>query len=102
AHHIALQLCQRLVSDDPPTALVDRVAKKFLATDGDLRETVRAIISSPEFWDPQQYRSKVKSPFEYVISAVRAVNASVDNPLPIAHALQQIGQPLYGEQPPTG
>jgi uncharacterized protein (DUF1800 family) len=102
AHHIALQLCQRLVSDDPPAALVDRVAKKFLATDGDLRETVRAIISSREFWDPQQYRSKVKSPFEYVISAVRAVNATVDNPLPIARALQQIGEPLYGAQPPTG
>ncbi|MDQ6802522.1 MAG: DUF1800 domain-containing protein [Acidobacteriota bacterium] len=102
AHHIALQLCQRLVSDDPPKALVDRVAKKFLATDGDLRETERAIIDSPEFWDPKQYRAKVKSPFEYVISAVRAVNATVDNPLPIARALQQIGEPLYGAQPPTG
>ena len=102
AHHIALQLCQRLVSDDPPKALVDRVAKKFLATDGDLRETVRAVIDSPEFWDPKQYRAKVKSPFEYVISAVRAVNATVENPLPIARALQQIGEPLYGAQPPTG
>ncbi|HEX9501805.1 MAG TPA: DUF1800 domain-containing protein [Thermoanaerobaculia bacterium] len=102
AHHIALQLCQRLVSDNPPKALVDRVAKKFLATDGDLRETVRAIIDSPEFWDPKQYRAKVKSPFEYVISAVRAVHATVDNPLPIARALQQIGEPLYGAQPPTG
>ncbi|HEY8182972.1 MAG TPA: DUF1800 domain-containing protein [Thermoanaerobaculia bacterium] len=102
AHHIALQLCQRLVSDDPPKALVDRVAKKFLATDGDLRESVRAIITSPEFWDPKQYRAKMKSPFEYVISAVRAVNATVDNPLPIARALQQIGEPLYGAQPPTG
>lgn len=102
AHHIALQLCQRLVSDNPPKALVDRVAKKFLATDGDLRETVRAIIASPEFWDPKQYRAKVKSPFEYAISAVRALNATVDNPLPIARALQQIGQPLYGAQPPTG
>jgi uncharacterized protein (DUF1800 family) len=102
AHHIASQLCQRLVSDDPPKALVDRVAKKFVATDGDLRETVRAIITSPEFWDPKQYRAKMKSPFEYVISAVRAVNATVDNPLPIARALQQIGQPLYGAQPPTG
>jgi uncharacterized protein (DUF1800 family) len=63
---------------------------------------VRAVIDSPEFWDPKQYRAKVKSPFEYVISAVRAVNASVDNPLPIARALQQIGEPLYGAQPPTG
>ena len=102
AHHIALQLCQRLVSDDPPKALVDRVAKKFLRSNGDLRQTVKAVIDSPEFWDPKQYRAKVKPPFEYVISAVRAVNATIDNPLPIARALQQIGEPLYGSQPPTG
>ncbi len=102
AHHIAYQLCQRLVADDPPTALVDRVAKTFLATDGDLRMTVKAIIDSPEFWAPAAYRAKVKSPFEYVISAVRAVDARIDNPLPIARALQQIGEPLYGAQPPTG
>ena len=102
AHHIALQLAQRLVSDDPPKALVDRVAKKFLDSDGDLRQTVKAVIDSPEFWDAKDYRAKVKSPFEYVISAVRAVNATVDNPLPIARALQQIGEPLYGAQPPTG
>jgi uncharacterized protein (DUF1800 family) len=102
AHHIALQLCQRLVSDDPPKALVDRVAKKFLRSDGDLRQTVKAVIDSPEFWDPKQFRAKVKPPFEYVISAVRAVNATIDNPLPIARALQQIGEPLYGSQPPTG
>jgi len=102
AHHIALQLCQRLVADDPPPALVDRVAAKFLATDGDLRETVRAVISSPEFWDPKSYRAKVKSPFEYAISAVRAVNAQITDATPIARSLQQIGEPLYGAQPPTG
>ena len=99
AHHIALQLCQRLVADDPPKALVDRVAKKFLATDGDLRQTVKAVIDSREFWNAKE---REKSPFEYVISALRAVNATVDNPLPIARALQQIGEPLYGAQPPTG
>jgi uncharacterized protein (DUF1800 family) len=102
AHRIALKLCQRLVADDPPPALVDRVAKKFLSTDGDLRQTVRAVIESPEFWDPASYRSKVKSPFEYTISAVRAVNAQITDPAPIARALQQIGEPLYGAQPPTG
>ena len=102
AHHIALQLCQRLVSDDPPKALVDRVAKRFLDTDGDLRQSVKAVIDSREFWDPKDYRAKLKSPFQYVISAVRAVNATVDNPLPLARALQQIGEPLYGAQPPTG
>jgi len=102
AHHIAYKLCQRLVADEPPPALVDRVAKKFLATDGDLRQTVKAVIESPEFWDPASYRAKVKSPFEYAISAVRAVNAQISDPMPIARALQQIGEPLYGAQPPTG
>ena len=102
AHHIALQLCQRLVSDNPPKALVARVAKQFLMSDGDLRQTVKAVIVSPEFWDPKDYRAKVKPPFEYVISAVRAVNATINNSLPIARALQQIGEPLYGAQPPTG
>jgi len=102
AHRIAYKLCQRLVADEPPPALVARVAKKFLATDGDLRQAVRAVIESPEFWSPASYRAKVKSPFEYTISAVRAVNAQITDPTPIARALQQIGEPLYGAQPPTG
>jgi uncharacterized protein (DUF1800 family) len=102
AHHIAYQLCQRLVADDPPSALVDRVARQFLSTDGDLRQTVKAVIDSPEFWDPRYYRAKVKSPFEYAISAVRAIDATIVDPLPIAKGLQQVGEPLYGAQPPTG
>jgi uncharacterized protein (DUF1800 family) len=102
AHHIALQLCQRLVADDPPPALVDRVAKRFLANGGDLRDTVKTIIDSREFWDPAVYRAKVKTPFEYVVSAVRAVGARIVNPLPLARGLQQLGEPLYGAQPPTG
>ncbi|MEO6259832.1 MAG: DUF1800 domain-containing protein [Thermoanaerobaculia bacterium] len=102
ARHIATRLCQRLVADEPPPALVDRVAKRFLDTDGDLRQTVKAVIDGPEFWDPRASRSKVKSPFEYAVSAVRAIRATVNNPIPIARALQQIGEPLYGAQPPTG
>ena len=102
AHHIAYQLCQRLIADDPPKAAVDRVAKKFRDSDGDLRQTVKAVIDSPEFWAPQYYRAKVKSPFEYVISAVRATDATLDNPLPMARALNQIGEGLYLSQPPTG
>jgi uncharacterized protein (DUF1800 family) len=102
AHHIAYQLCQRLVADDPPKALVDRVAKRFLDTDGDLRQTARAVIDSPEFWQPQYYDAKVKSPFEYVASAVRAIGGRLDDPTPLARSLQQMGEPLYGAQPPTG
>jgi uncharacterized protein (DUF1800 family) len=102
AQHIARKLCQRLVSDDPPKALVDRVAKRFLDSDGDLRETVRAVISSPEFWDRTAYHSKVKSPFEYVVSAVRAVGGQIKEPIPLARELLKMGEPLYMAQPPTG
>ncbi|HEX3580805.1 MAG TPA: DUF1800 domain-containing protein [Thermoanaerobaculia bacterium] len=102
AHHIAYQLCQRLVADDPPPTLVNRVAKRFLDTRGDLRETVKAVINSPEFWEPQYYDAKVKSPFEYVASAVRAIGAHLDDPMPLSRSLQQMGEPLYGAQPPTG
>jgi uncharacterized protein (DUF1800 family) len=102
ARHIATQLCQRLVADDPPKALVDRVAKRFLDTDGDLRQTVKAVVESPEFRDPHYFEGKVKSPFEYVVSAVRAVDASIDNPLALVRQIAQIGEPLYGAQPPTG
>ena len=108
AHHpstakfIATKLSQRLVSDTPPPALVDRVAKRFLATNGDLRETVKAVIESPEFWNAKNYRAKVKSPFEYAISAVRAAGARVEDPLPLARELRKIGEPLYFSQPPTG
>jgi uncharacterized protein (DUF1800 family) len=102
AHHIAYQLCQRLVADEPPKALVERVAKRFLDTDGDLRQTVKAVIDSREFWDPQAYRSKVKSPFEYAVSAVRAVDGQIVDARPLARELQKIGEPLYGAQPPTG
>ncbi len=102
ARHIAFQLCRRFVADDPPQALVDRVAKRFLATGGDLRETVRAVVTSGEFFDPQDYRAKVKSPFEYVVSALRAVGAEPEDALPIARQLAQMGEPLYLCQPPTG
>ncbi|HUP60299.1 MAG TPA: DUF1800 domain-containing protein [Thermoanaerobaculia bacterium] len=102
AKHIATKLCQRLVADEPPAALVDRVAKQFLATNGDLRATVKAVIESPEFSDPRYYRTKVKSPFEYAISAVRAAGARIEDPLPLARELRKIGEPLYFAQPPTG
>jgi uncharacterized protein (DUF1800 family) len=101
ARHIAYQLCVRLVADDPTKALVERVAKAFLGSDGDLRETLRAVLTSPEFSDPKVYRAKVKSPFEYVISAVRALGATTDGRA-LARQLVQMGEPLYLCQPPTG
>jgi uncharacterized protein (DUF1800 family) len=101
AHHIAYQLCQRLVADDPPKELVDRVARRFLANGGDLRDTVRAVVTSPEFFDPHYYRSKIKSPFEYVVSALRAVGGETDGRA-VAGQIAQMGEPLYLCQPPTG
>jgi uncharacterized protein (DUF1800 family) len=101
ARHIAAKLCERLVADDPPKQLVERVAGVFLSTHGDLRETVRAIVTSPEFLDPSVYRAKVKSPFEYVVSAVRASGGTTDGQA-LARQLVQMGEPLYMCQPPTG
>jgi uncharacterized protein (DUF1800 family) len=72
ARFIARKLCQRFVSDDPPAELVDRAARMFRASDGDLRVVVRTIVTGPEFYSPQAYRAKIKSPFEYAVSAVRA------------------------------
>ncbi len=101
ARHIAYQLCQRLVADDPPRDLVERVANVFLLTDGDLREVVRAIVTSPEFFEPRFYRAKVKTPFEYVVSAVRALGAGTDG-VGLARQITTQGEPLYLCAPPTG
>jgi uncharacterized protein (DUF1800 family) len=102
AHHIAFELAQRFVADDPPAALVDRAAKTFLDTKGDLREVVRTIITAPEFYADAAYRAKVKTPLEFVVSAVRATGATVVNPQPMVAAMRNLGMPLYGCQPPTG
>jgi len=82
AHHISFELAQRFVSDQPPAALVDRMAQTFLKTDGDIREVLRTMIYSPEFWSRDAYRSKVKTPFELVASATRAVGAEFYRALP--------------------
>jgi uncharacterized protein (DUF1800 family) len=103
AHHIAFKLAQRFVADDPPATLVDRAAKVFLDTKGDLREVTRTIITSPEMFDSDTYRAKVKTPFEFVVSALRATGATVTNAQPIVQQLRgPLGMPLYGCQPPTG
>jgi uncharacterized protein (DUF1800 family) len=103
AHHIVYELAQRFVSDKPPASLVDRTAKVFLDTNGDLRQVVRAILTSPEFYADDAYRAKVKTPLEFVVSAVRATDATVVNAQPIIAELRgNLGMPLYGCQPPTG
>ncbi len=102
ARYIARKLATRFVSDSPPQALVDRAAQVFLRTDGDIREVVRTIVTSNEFYASTAYRSKVKSPFEVVVSALRAMNAIPDETPRTAQAIALLGQPIYGHQAPNG
>lgn len=102
AHFICNKLAMRFVSDDPPPSLVDRMAQTFLKKDGDIREVLKTMFDSPEFWAPEAYRAKVKTPLEFVVSAVRASGADVTDARPLIHQLQIMGMPLYGMQPPTG
>lgn len=102
ARHIAYQLAQRFVADEPPAALVDRAAAVFLKTKGNLRDVVRSIITSPEFFAASTVRAKVKTPLEFVVSAARATNADISSAQPLVTALRNLGMPLYGCQPPTG
>jgi uncharacterized protein (DUF1800 family) len=102
ARFIATKLVRRFVADTPPPALVDRAAKTFRETDGNLREVVRTIITSPEFFAADAYRAKVKTPFEFIVSAVRATGADVVDATPLVQAVRQLGMPLYMCQPPTG
>ena len=102
ARFIATKLARRLVADDPPQALVSRAAQRFRETDGDLREVVRTIVTSPEFFANDAYRAKTKNPFEFVVSAVRVTGLDLRNRMPLAQATRELGMPLYGAQPPTG
>jgi len=102
AHHLSYELAEHFVADNPPPALVDRMAKTFQKTKGDLHETVRTMIYSPEFWSRNSYRAKIKTPFELVASATRALGADVDAPTYLVGWVERIGEPLYRCQPPTG
>ena len=102
AHHISFKLAQRFVSDAPPADLVDRAAQTFTRTKGSLREVVRTIVTSPEFFAPAAYRAKVKTPFEFVVSALRATSADLRQATATVRALAGLGMPLYLCQPPTG
>lgn len=102
AKFICTQLAQRFVSDNPPPALLARMQSTFLKKDGDIREVLRAMFRSPEFWAPEAYHAKVKTPLEFVVSAVRASGAEVNDPQPLLQFLNRMGEPLYGCQPPNG
>jgi len=102
AKFIARKLAIRFVSDEPPQALVDRAAATFLRTDGNIREVVRTIVTSPEFFSRAALRSKVKSPFEVVVSTLRALDAAPDPSPRTAQLIARLGQPIFGHQAPNG
>jgi uncharacterized protein (DUF1800 family) len=102
AKFISTKLARRFVSDNPPPALVSRMAETFRKSDGDIREVLRTMIYSPEFWSRDAYRAKIKTPFEFVASTVRALGSDVDTTMPLVQWVGRIGEPLYQCQPPTG
>lgn len=102
AHFIAFELCRRFVSDSPSTDLVQRAAATFTRTDGDISEVMRTIIESPEFFSPATFRAKVKSPFEVVVSTLRALDATPDTLQRDVQAVARLGEPLWGHLAPDG
>jgi hypothetical protein len=102
ARFISNKLAMRFVADDPPSALLDRMAETFLKSDGDIRQVMLTMIDSKEFWSVGAYRSKMKSPLEMVASAVRSVNGNVDYATALMQQVAQLGEPLYRKLEPTG
>jgi uncharacterized protein (DUF1800 family) len=102
AHFISKSIAQRFVLDNPPDSLVDRMAATFQSSDGDIREVMRTMLHSPEFWSPKVYRAKLKTPLEFIISAVRASGANVAAPDALVQNLNAMGMQPYGSVPPTG
>jgi uncharacterized protein (DUF1800 family) len=102
ARFISKKLCQRFVSDDPPAQLVERIARVFLKTDGDIRAVVRAIVTSAEFNSPSAFRSKIKSPLELAASAIRALDGDTNGAPALHEWIRRMGEPLYQFAFPTG
>jgi uncharacterized protein (DUF1800 family) len=100
--HVSAKLCARFVADDPPDGCIDAGVHAWQQTGGDIREVLRAIFQSPEFWAPEYRGAKVKTPLEFVVSAVRAVGGEPDTTLALAQIVGRLGEPLYLDQPPTG
>jgi uncharacterized protein (DUF1800 family) len=102
AHFICRKLAVRFVSDDPPQSLVDRLSMVFLASNGNIGEVMRFLVQAPEFWSVPAYRAKIKTPEDFVISAVRAGGIDVEDANTVVKAIGDLGQPLYGRQTPDG
>lgn len=102
AQYLASKMVSYLVHDNPPPAMVDDVALRFTRSNGDLTELVRAVVEHSDFYHPAYFQSKVKTPWEFVVSALRVTDAAVGNPRQILQALNAMGQPIYGCDVPTG
>ncbi len=102
ARFISTELARHFVSDNPPESLIDRMAKNYESTGGDIRSVLKTMIYSPEFWSKDAYRAKVKTPLELVASTARALGADVPVSLPLAQWVARMGEPLFLCQPPTG
>ena len=102
AHHLSYELAQYFVADDPSPGLVDLLAQRFLATDGDIRAVLETLFKSSEFRAPAHIGEKFKTPYQYVISVVRAGGLEVNNVRPLLAAMNRMGMPLYGCQSPDG
>ena len=102
AHFISRKIAIRFVSDDPPPTLVDRMAKTFSDKDGDIREVLMTMVSSPEFWSAAAIREKTKSPFELAIGAVRSLRARINQPFQLYNWVTRMGEKMYCYQAPTG
>src|SRR5436190_10277728 len=101
-HHVSRQLCARFVADDPPDGCVDAAAAAWQRSGSDIREVLRAIFRSPDFWAPQNVRAKVKTPLEFVVSAARAVGADPDSTARLAQVVARLGEPMYLHVAPDG
>jgi uncharacterized protein (DUF1800 family) len=102
ARFISKKLAQQFVSDDPPQALIDRMARTFLDSSGDIRAVMNCMLTSKEFLSQGAYQAKVKTPFEMIVSSIRATGAEVDYAFPLATRIEKLGQPLYRKVEPTG
>jgi uncharacterized protein (DUF1800 family) len=102
AKYVSFRLAQKFVADEPPSSLVDRMAQTFLRSDGNLKAVMEAMLKSEEFWSQGAYRTKIKSPLQMVVSAVRATGAEVKEPMVLAQKIEEMGQPLYRKLEPTG
>jgi uncharacterized protein (DUF1800 family) len=108
AHHpstakfLATKLARKFVTDNPTSGLVNRIAGAYTKSDGDIRETLRAVFTSPEFNSSEAYRAKIKTPFELAVSAIRALGGETNGGPAIHQWISKMGEPLYGYQAPTG